>query len=148
MITRDEFTITNVKQLRSGRSIAAEYKGTRMMNIYAPSGTANRQEREHFYTSDLTYLLQGSPSNMFVGGDFNCILNKSDTTGHFNYSKALDGLVRELCLQDMSQADPSRKSFHTLFSNRCVKDRSNIHNEIAECQQSRCRRWGQHSWTI
>jgi len=35
LITRDEFTITNVKQLPSGRGIAAEYKGIRMINIYA-----------------------------------------------------------------------------------------------------------------
>jgi exonuclease III len=111
LITRDEFTSTNVKQLPSGRGIAAEYKGIRMINIYTPFGTVNRQEREHFNTSDLTCLLEGSPSNMIVGGDFNCILNKSDTTGHFNYRQALDGLVRGLGLQDMWQADSSRKIF-------------------------------------
>jgi endonuclease/exonuclease/phosphatase family metal-dependent hydrolase len=111
LITSDEFTITNVKQLPSDRGKTAEYKGIRMINIYAPSGTVKRQEREHFYTSDLTYLLEGSPSSMIMGGDFNCILNKSDTTGYFNYSKALDGLVRELGLQDMWQADPSSKIF-------------------------------------
>jgi len=40
LITRDEFTITNVKQLPTGRGIAAAYKDIRMINIYAPSGTA------------------------------------------------------------------------------------------------------------
>jgi exonuclease III len=60
LITRNEFTITNVKQLRSSRSIAAENKDIRMINIYAPSGTAKRQEIEHFYTSQLTYLEEGS----------------------------------------------------------------------------------------
>jgi len=105
--------------LNSYHGIAAEYKGIRMININAPSGTAKRQERENFYTSDLIYLLQGSPSNMIVGGDFNCILNKSDTTGHFNYSKALDGLVRGLGLQDMCQAEPSRKIV-THYSPTCA----------------------------
>jgi len=101
LITRDEFKITNVKQLPLGHGIAAEYKGIRMIKIYVPSGTAKRQEREHFYTRDIAYLLEGSPSNMSVGGDFNSILNKLDTTGHFNCSKALDGLVRGLGLEDM-----------------------------------------------
>jgi exonuclease III len=64
--------------------MAAEYRDIRLGNIYAPYGAAKRQESERFYTSDLAYLLEGSLSNMIVGGDFNCILNKTDSTGHFN----------------------------------------------------------------
>jgi len=93
MVTRNEITITNIKRLPSGRGIAAEYRGIWLVNVYAPSVTAKRQERERFHNSELPYLLRASPSNMIVGGDFNCVLNQTESTGHFNYSKALDGLI-------------------------------------------------------
>jgi hypothetical protein len=70
-----------------------------------------RQERERFNNNELLYLLRASPSNMIVGGEFNCVLNKSDSTGHFNYSKALDSLVRGFDLHDMRRADPLRTHF-------------------------------------
>jgi exonuclease III len=114
LITSGEFTITYVKRLLSGRGMAAEYRDIRLVNIYALYGAAKRQGRERFYTSDLTYLLEGSPSNMIVGGDFNCILNKTDSTDHFNYTRALDGLVRGLDLQDMWQVDPRERFSHTI----------------------------------
>jgi endonuclease/exonuclease/phosphatase family metal-dependent hydrolase len=52
---------------------------------------------------------------MIVGGDVNCLLNQTASTGHFNNSKALDGLVLGFKLQDMWCADPLRTVF-THFS--------------------------------
>ena len=43
---------------------------------------------------------------MIVGGVLNFVLIQTDITGHFNYSKALDGLVRVFDLRDMLRADP------------------------------------------
>ena len=48
---------------------------------------------------------------MIVGGVFNCILNQKDSTGHFNYSRALDGLVHGIELRDMWQSDPPEKGY-------------------------------------
>jgi exonuclease III len=93
MVTTNKITITNITRLASGRGIAAEYRGIWLVNVYAPSGTAKRQVRERFYNDELPYLLRVSPSNMIIGGDFNCLLNQTDSTGHFNCSKALDRLV-------------------------------------------------------
>ena len=56
--------------------MAAEIRGITQINIYAPSGTAKRLEREHFYNSELTYLLRDAPANIFLGGDFNCVLEQ------------------------------------------------------------------------
>ena len=71
------------------------------VNIYAPSDTANRQEREEFYNVELVYLLRSLPHTMIVGGDFNCVLSQADCTGNMNYSKALDKLVRGFELTDV-----------------------------------------------
>ena len=75
IMTRNEITITDITRLPSGHGIVAEYRGIRLVNIYALSGTAKQQEREGFYNNELPYLLRASPSNMIVGGDFNCVLN-------------------------------------------------------------------------
>ena len=110
MVTRNKVTITDITRLPSGRGIAVEYRGIWLVNVYIPSGTAKRQEREPFYNSELTYLLRASPSNMIVG-DFISELNQTDSTGHFNYSKALNRLDRGFQLQNMWRADPSRNVF-------------------------------------
>jgi len=60
---------------------------------------------------------------MIVGGDFNSVLNQTDSTGQFNYSKALDGLVRGFELQDMWRADPLR----TVFTHYSPMGASKIH---------------------
>jgi len=54
--------------------MAACYQGIWLVNLYAPSSTANRQEREHFYNVELVYLLKSLPPTMIVGGDFDCVL--------------------------------------------------------------------------
>jgi len=115
MVTRNEITITNITRLPSGRGIVAEYRGIWLVNVYAPPGTAKLLERERFYNNEFPYLLKASPSNIIFGGDFNCVLNQTDSTGHFNYSEALDGLVRGFELHDMWRADPLRIVF-TLYS--------------------------------
>jgi len=61
MVKRNEITITNITRLPSGRGIAAEYRGIWLVNVYAPSGTAKRQEREHFYNNELPILAEDLP---------------------------------------------------------------------------------------
>ena len=67
-----------------------------LINVYATSGTAMKQEREHFFNSELPYLLTGETGYIIMGGDCNCILEASDTTGGFTYSRALAELVHGL----------------------------------------------------
>jgi len=79
------------------------FRGILLINIYAPSGAAKRQEREHFYNGELAYWLRDAPVNILLGGGFNCVLDTADTTGHYNYSRALAGLVQGFELQDVWQ---------------------------------------------
>ena len=58
IITRENIEIHNILKIPSGRAIAAEFQGTRIVNIYAPSGAEKRQERERFFNQDVTHLLR------------------------------------------------------------------------------------------
>jgi exonuclease III len=72
-----------------------------LLNIYAPSGAEKRQEKEDFFNFDLPYLLQATPNMVILRGDFNCVLAKADVTGHINFSRALNTLVKGRNLVDM-----------------------------------------------
>ena len=74
--------------------MAATYNGLLIINVYAPSGTVRRKDRESFYTSELTCVLQAASHNVILGGDFNCVLHPVDTTGPFLTSRALMEIVR------------------------------------------------------
>ena len=94
ILTREHMPLTNIVRLPTGRVMAAEIQAVWLVNIYAPSGTERRQEREGFFDTDLPYLLWAIPTTMIVGGDFNCLLAKMDATGHFNNSRDLNELVQ------------------------------------------------------
>jgi exonuclease III len=72
LVVRKTTRIQQVQLLPSGRAIAATYGDLRIVNIYAPSGTANRVEREHFYNSELPSMMRHTPGTLLLGGDFNC----------------------------------------------------------------------------
>jgi len=57
-------------RLPSSRGMAACYQEIWLVNLYAPSGTANKQEREDFYKVELVYLLKSLPPTMRGWGRF------------------------------------------------------------------------------
>jgi exonuclease III len=56
IVARGGIRLENIR-LPPGRAIGAGFRDTWIINIYAPSGTAKRHEREHFYSTELAYLL-------------------------------------------------------------------------------------------
>ena len=76
IVTKDEIQLANISNIPSRRAIAAKFREVWIINIYAPYGTARKQEREQIYNSELAYLLRDAPENIILGGDFNCILEK------------------------------------------------------------------------
>jgi exonuclease III len=104
----NHLTLTNILRLPTGRGLAADFQGVWLVNIYAPSGAEKRQEREDFFNFVLPYLLQATPNTVILGGDFNCVLAKADVTGHLNFSRALNSLVKGYNLVDMWTTAPER----------------------------------------
>jgi len=111
ILAKSTLQLTNITILPSGRAIAADYKGIRLINVYAPSGTARRTDREQFYTTELSYLFHDGPTDLLIGGDFNCVLHPGDTTGQFQPSRALTVMIRGLEIHDAWNQNPARPTF-------------------------------------
>jgi hypothetical protein len=99
-LVRDGIQLEHVEKLPSGRAIAAVYRGMLLVNVYAPSGTSRRAEREAFYNLELAALLRNEVAHVVLGGDFNCVLQPSDVTGQYTRSRALGELVAGFSLSD------------------------------------------------
>jgi endonuclease/exonuclease/phosphatase family metal-dependent hydrolase len=69
--------------------------------VYAPSGAERKLERERFFNNELPLILPVTPAEMLLAGDFNCIINKLDSTGNVSCSKALEMLTSGLALHDV-----------------------------------------------
>jgi endonuclease/exonuclease/phosphatase family metal-dependent hydrolase len=70
-----------------------------------------KQERERFFNSEFHILLTGASNHLLLGGDFSCILETSNPTGGFNYSRALAELMHSLALRDIWPSNPARKDY-------------------------------------
>ena len=68
ILAKSTLHLTNITTLPSGQAIAAGYKEIRLINVYAPSGTARRADREQFYTTELPYVFHDGPTDLLTGG--------------------------------------------------------------------------------
>ena len=82
--------------------INIESQHLHLLNIYAPSGKKYHLEREELFRNEILYYLRNSLSNTIWGGDFNCIIRKSDVSNQNNdlFSKALDTTIKQLKVND------------------------------------------------
>jgi len=81
IVAKCQYQLTDVRILPTGRAIAETLRGMRMINIYAPSGTTRRTEREDLYNVELTDLLQDASTHTLLAGDFKCVMHPIITTG-------------------------------------------------------------------
>lgn len=89
-----------VEKSLDGRLIALRVNNTTLANIYAPSGSIARAERERFFNNTIAYYLRHCTEYVVMGGDFNCVLRQCDATGS-NTSPALQATVRQLQMCDV-----------------------------------------------
>jgi endonuclease/exonuclease/phosphatase family metal-dependent hydrolase len=82
-----------------------------VVNIYAPSGTAKRLEREAFFNEDLPCILGTHFDDIILCGDFNCVLRATDATGQGVFSRSLATLVHCYALRDAWQPSPERRVY-------------------------------------
>jgi len=75
------------------------FNDTCIVNIYVPSGTAKRAEREDFFNSGILGRLPLSPTELILAGDFNCVTNNNDYNGQRTCSRAPERLINGLRLK-------------------------------------------------
>jgi len=69
-LAKDGLALTNIQRLPSGRGMSASFRGTLIVNIYAPSGAEKRREREAFYNTKVVHLILSTSRAMILAGDF------------------------------------------------------------------------------
>ena len=111
ILARQDLHITHIDILPSGRATAVVFSGIRIINVYAPSGTAKRTERERFLNVELPVLFSEYTNPILMGEDFNCVLQPVDSTGPFTYINALAEIVRGILLTDMWDKGPRHPTF-------------------------------------
>jgi exonuclease III len=66
ILTKQDLFLVNVQTLPSGRAMATDHNGVRLVNVYAPSGTAKRAAKEFFFHSELPELLSAPSHSMII----------------------------------------------------------------------------------
>jgi len=102
---------SEIRRIPTGRGIAAKIEDTWLINIYAPSGTTRKAEREQFFNTEVTYIIPTTHERIIFAGDFNCTMSPSDCTGTNNHSAALDKLLKGIGLKDAWNPTQTRRGF-------------------------------------
>jgi exonuclease III len=84
-MVKDPIVLTHITTVPSGRGIAARYRDIQLVNIYAPSGSAYKAERDAFFSTEVVLLLPTVLTPLILCGDFNCVLIPGDCTGAPNF---------------------------------------------------------------
>ena len=136
ILAKDGLILPKIQRIPSGRGIAATLNGIRVVNIYAPSGSEKRREREAFYNGEVVTLIPPTVTEMILARDFNCVLSKADCTGQINHTKAFERLVGGLELRDAWDATPKRIVFtHYTTKGASRIDRMYITENLRRTQQ-------------
>ncbi|KAL9698866.1 hypothetical protein quinque_002307 [Culex quinquefasciatus] len=107
----------HVEKSLDGRLIALRVQNTTLCNVYAPSGTALRAERERFFNGTLAYHLRHNTDHIVLAGDFNCVLRPCDSTSSnpsvvHNAESRLDRVYVSAGLCDQLRAAATHDQFH------------------------------------
>lgn len=94
------FQHSNVRRSLDSRILSVQINGVTFINVYAPSGTQYRRDREHFFNAILPHYVQNATRTLLIGGDFNCVVNQKDATGNNSHSSMLQKLMRAAELTD------------------------------------------------
>jgi exonuclease III len=113
ILSRAQLELREILRLPSGRGMAADMQGVWLINVYAPSGAGKRQEREEFFILEVPYLMRPASTSIILGGEFNCVLDNTDITGHYNY-RVGTRLPSGECMGTGRRA----KSVYTLYTDR------------------------------
>ena len=115
ILNKEDLQMHTIQHLPSGRGRAVHYNNICFINVYAPSGTSKRTERETFFNLDIINILPRTPADIIMAGDFNCVQSDSNCTGHRYSSRSFDKLIQGLKLVDMWNA-PKNMQVYTHYT--------------------------------
>ena len=88
LVWRRDIPVENVVSLKVCRMQMATLGPYKLLNIYAPSGSNLKNERELFFSQDIFQALQlFSDWPYILGGDFNCLLKPIDVENGIGFSQ-------------------------------------------------------------
>lgn len=130
---KEYISFSHVEKSLDGRLVALRINATTLANVYAPSGTQFRLERERFLNNTVAYYLRHNTPNLILAGDFNCVLRQCDATGS-NFSPALQATVRQLQLKDVWEQLKPQCAGHTYITANSSSrlDRVYVSNNLRE----------------
>ena len=105
-VRKANLPVSDVYNVIDCRGQAMRLGAHSFFNIYAPSGSNNKQSRRIFFGQDVFRLVRGlDKTPPILAGDFNCVLSSKDTERNFPEKKcpALKDLVN-----DFQYCDPYR----------------------------------------
>ena len=125
VLVHNSLPVQNVKVIPGGRIIYFEINKTSFCNVYLPSGSAAKAEREALLGKTLPNALLDSCKSGVIGGDWNCLDSTKDAT-HLPSSKVspvLQRLGRVRQWNDLYRClHPSSKSYSHVYQ-RHMRDK-------------------------
>jgi exonuclease III len=67
ILAKEGLILTNIQRIPSGRGIATTLNGIRIVNIYVPSRSEKRRERQVFYNGEVANLIPPASREMIAG---------------------------------------------------------------------------------
>ena len=102
VIFRANLSPSDIEKSLCGRIIAVTINNIRLVNIYAPSGSNRRTERNLFFSQELIYFLRNINLPIVLCGDFNCVTDSTDQNSlPTNFCASLQRLCASLKLTDV-----------------------------------------------
>ena len=77
-------TLHSFADLHCGRGMSCKFGQYTIVNLYAPSGSNNRQARNIFFGADIVTPFARTVDDAIVASDFNCVLHDVDCIGPIN----------------------------------------------------------------
>ena len=115
-VWRSDLEVSQVNNLETCRLQSINIVNQTFFNVYAPSGSGNRRERNLLFSRDMFPHLLGLQDGFrpVLAGDWNCLIAPEDTTANYRdkFSIGLEGLVKLFKYTDsFRQLNPHKVEF-------------------------------------
>ena len=120
-LVKNELCVENIRCDTSGRAIVFDIGEFTLGNFYGHSGTdaGSRASREHFFAEVLPQLITNTKHAGFIGGDWNCVIDKNDATAHADakFSNSLKRVTKAFNMHDSFRSiHPKLREFSRYYS--------------------------------